>query len=90
MQPEAGSVNVEDLGEDRLLSAAELGPALKGAIGINVAVATLNTQAVRGGGPPFQYLGRRRFYRWGTALAHYRARLSTPVTSTSELARVAA
>jgi hypothetical protein len=46
---------------------------------------TLNTQASRGGGPPFQKFGPRRLYRWGTALEWAQGKLSATVSSTSEL-----
>ena len=53
--------------------------------GFPVTAATLATKACRGGGPEYQLFGRKPLYRWGSALAWARARLSKPVTSSSEL-----
>ena len=54
------------------------------ALGFPIAGPTLATKATRGGGPPFQRFGRRPLYRWGDAVAWASARLSAPVSSTSE------
>jgi hypothetical protein len=53
--------------------------------GFPTSPATLATKAVRGGGPPFRLFGRVPLYRWGDLLAWAEARLSAPVSSTSEL-----
>jgi hypothetical protein len=54
------------------------------ASGYPVSVATLNTMASRGGGPPYRRFGRRALYTWGDALAWAESRLSAPMHSTSE------
>jgi hypothetical protein len=69
--------------EDALLDRRELSAALSEA-GFPVSAATLATKAVRGGGPPYQLFGRKPLYRWGAALDWAHARLSRPVTNTSE------
>lgn len=56
------------------------------AAGFPISAATLATKATRGGGPPYQLFGRRPLYSWGGSLAWAKARLSPPVTSSSELA----
>jgi hypothetical protein len=68
---------------DALLTRAECAEALTEA-GFKTSPATLDTKAVRGGGPPFQKWGNRALYPWGTALEWARGRLSPPVNSTSE------
>ena len=55
------------------------------AAGFPVKAKTLATKATRGGGPPYQSFGARVLYRWGDALAWAEARLSPPISSTSEL-----
>ncbi len=70
-------------GLDTLLTRAQLAPALN-ELGYPTSVATLATQATRGGGPPFSKWGPRVVYRWGDALAWARERLSAPRHSTSE------
>lgn len=55
------------------------------ASGFPISGATLATKATRGGGPKYRLFGRRPLYRWGDALDWARARLSKPVTSSSEL-----
>jgi alkylation response protein AidB-like acyl-CoA dehydrogenase len=72
---------------DALLPRALAAAALTEA-GYPVSKATLATRATRGGGPRYRLYGRKPLYRWGDALGWARARLSKPVTSTSELDRV--
>lgn len=72
-----------NLTEDVLLTRADVASALSEA-GFPVSAATLATKAVRGGGPPYQLFGRKPLYRWGVALEWAKARLSRPVTNTSE------
>lgn len=45
---------------------------------------TLASKATRGGGPPYHKFGRTVLYRWSEVLAWAEARLSPPITSTSE------
>lgn len=52
--------------------------------GIPVALATLNKMASVGGGPIMQYVGRIPLYAVDDLNAWAEARLSQPVTSTSE------
>ena len=52
--------------------------------GYPVSSATLQTKAVRGGGPAYRTFGRAVLYRWGDALAWAEGRLSAPRRSTSE------
>jgi hypothetical protein len=54
------------------------------AAGFPVKAKTLATKATRGGGPRYQSFGARVLYRWGDALAWAEARLSPPISSTSE------
>lgn len=68
---------------DAFLTRAQAGAALRAA-GFPVADKTLATKASRGGGPPFRRFGARVLYRWGDALDWARARLSAPISSTSE------
>ena len=78
--PFRGPLNIH---EDALLDRRKLSAALTAA-GLPVSEATLATKAVRGGGPPYQLFGRKPLYRWGTSLEWARARLSAPVSNTSE------
>ncbi len=55
------------------------------AAGFPTSPSTLATMATRGGGPPFEKWGRYPLYTWGPGLAWAQARLSKPVSSTSEL-----
>jgi hypothetical protein len=80
--PPAGRTQL-NLTEDALLTRADVASALTEA-GFPVSAATLATKAVRGGGPSYQLFGRKPLYRWGAALEWARARLSRPVTNTSE------
>jgi|HubBroStandDraft_4_1064222.scaffolds.fasta_scaffold49774_2 hypothetical protein len=52
-----------------------------------ITVATLNTKASRGGGPPFYRFGSRALHPWGPSLAWARSKLGPLVTSTAELDR---
>jgi hypothetical protein len=54
--------------------------------GFTTAKTTLDTLAVRGGGPPFVYWGRKPLYSPLALLEWAAARLSAPVASTSESA----
>jgi len=56
--------------------------------GFPVAEKTLATKASRGGGPPYRKFGRVVLYTWGEALAWAEAHLSSPVSSSSELAAI--
>jgi hypothetical protein len=69
---------------DAKLTRTQVGAALR-AEGYPVADKTLSTLASRGGGPPYHRFGARVLYRWGDALAWAEARLSPPISSTSEL-----
>ena len=51
--------------------------------GYPIAKATLDTMAVRGGGPPYCYWGRKPLYRKADLLAWAQGRISPPVASTS-------
>jgi hypothetical protein len=81
-KPPAGRAPL-NLTEDILLTRADVASALSEA-GFPASAATLATKAVPGGGPPYQLFGRRPLYRWGAALEWAKARLSRPVTNTSE------
>jgi hypothetical protein len=79
------AIDPKNLDPDILLSRKDTGRALR-KCGFPVADSSLETMAVRGGGPAFmRWGGRRVAYRWGTALAWAEGRLSNPVASTSEL-----
>jgi hypothetical protein len=54
------------------------------AAGYPVRAKTLATKATRGGGPRYRLFGSRPLYGWGDALDWARARLSEPVTNTSQ------
>jgi hypothetical protein len=73
----------QKLSDDALLTRADAAAALTAA-GFPVSAATLATKAVRGGGPPYCLFGRKPLYCWGDALKWAKARLSQPVTNTSE------
>ncbi len=68
---------------EMLLTRRQLVEALKDE-GYPIALATLETMAVRGGGPPFSKWGRYPLYRWGVAREWAANRLSAPRRSTSE------
>jgi hypothetical protein len=78
-----------DSNVDVLLSRRNVAEALT-ALGFKTAESTLATLATRGGGPPFKKWSRRALYRWGDALLWAEAKLSNPVSSTSELKPAAA
>jgi hypothetical protein len=71
------------LDPDTLLRRKACAAALTAA-GFPTALATLNTKASRGGGPPFRHFGRVPLYRWADALAWAQSRLGPLVHSTSE------
>lgn len=71
--------------DEALLSRKEVAARLT-ALGYPVSPHTLSTKATRGGGPPYRHFGPRALYRWGDALAWAQAKLSGPITSTSEAA----
>jgi hypothetical protein len=54
-------------------------------LGFPIASATLATRRSRGGGPPFQKFGSRVLYRWRTTRLWGEAKLSRPLSSTSEV-----
>jgi hypothetical protein len=58
--------------------------------GFQIASATLATMATRGGGPEYEYFGRRPIYRPAKLLEWAHSRLSRPVRNTSEAAAAAA
>ncbi len=68
---------------DALLTRTQTAAALRAA-GFPVADKSLATRASRGGGPPYRRFGARVLYRWGDALEWAQARLSAPISSTSE------
>jgi hypothetical protein len=68
---------------EALLGRKEIAAALT-AKGFPTSPATLSTQASRGGGPPYSKYGSRALYRWGTSLSWAQARLTPPITTTSE------
>jgi hypothetical protein len=70
---------------DALLTREQTAAALTEA-GFPVSKATLSTKATRGGGPPYQKFGPRPLYQWRSSLDWAKARLSPPVSSTSEAA----
>jgi len=74
---------------DAKLSRKATAKALR-AKGFPVSEATLATYATRGGGPAYRLFGRRSLYTWRDALAWAEGRLTMPITSTSEAARVRA
>lgn len=76
---------LDQANEDRFLSRQQLVDELTAA-GLPIALATLKSMAVRGGGPAFHKFGRRVVYRWADARSWANARLGKPVHSTSELA----
>jgi hypothetical protein len=53
--------------------------------GLSTAKTTLDTLAVRGGGPRFVYWGRKPLYTEAGLLEWAADRLSSPVSSTSEV-----
>ena len=67
---------------DTLLTRDAVAVALTEA-GFPVSAATLATKATRGGGPEYQLFSRRPLYRWGSALAWAKGRLSEPMSSSS-------
>ncbi len=52
--------------------------------GFRTSPKTLATKATRGDGPPYRKFGRTVLYRWSEVLAWAEARLSPPITSSSE------
>jgi hypothetical protein len=84
---EIQNIDPRNLDPDTLLSRKDTGRALR-ECGYPVADSSLETMAVRGGGPPFQKFGRRAIYTWGTTRDWAENRLTTPVRSTSELKAV--
>jgi hypothetical protein len=52
--------------------------------GFRTSPKTLATKATRGDGPPYHKFGRTVLYRWSEVLAWAEARLSPPMTSSSE------
>lgn len=52
--------------------------------GFKTSTATLATKAVRGGGPPFQNLGKSAVYRWGDVVAWVLETIGEPACTTSE------
>jgi hypothetical protein len=83
--PEGGVFHfpINVLRDDSYVRRAELSSALAAA-GFPIALATLNSLATRGGGPPYRMWGRFPIYRWADALAWARNRLSEPAHSSSE------
>jgi hypothetical protein len=69
---------------ETLLTRRELAEAL-GEVGFPIAVATLNTKASRGGGPPYRRFGPRALHPWGLSLEWAREKLGPLVSSTAEL-----
>ncbi len=69
---------------DALLTRRAVAEALSEA-GFPISAATLATKASRGGGPQYRLFGRKPLYRWGDALDWAKARMSKPMSSTSEL-----
>jgi len=53
-------------------------------MGFPTAPSTLETMRSRGGGPEYEYFGRRVLYRTAKLIEWAHGRLSRPVTSTSE------
>jgi hypothetical protein len=68
---------------EQFLTRAEAAQFLS-ARGLLTAKTTLDTLAVRGGGPRFVYWGRKPLYTASALLEWAAARLSAPVASTSE------
>ena len=66
-----------ELSPDTLLRRKTTAAALRDA-GFPVALATLETCATRGGGPPFQRFGRIPLYRWGDCLDWANKKLTPP------------
>jgi hypothetical protein len=73
---------------DALLTRIRTAEALTEA-GFPVKATTLATKATRGGGPPFSKFGLRVLYRWDSALAWAKGRLTAPHCSSSEQDRAA-
>src|SRR5262249_39936698 len=76
------------MNSDTLLTRRETAQALTAA-GFQVSMYTIETKAVRGGGPPYQRFARRVMYRWGDAGAWAKA-IPTTATSTAEHKTMAA
>ena len=74
---------------DARLDGGALAAALT-ALGFEITKSTLSTKRCRGGGPPFSLWGRKPLYRWGNALSWAEERLTRPVSSTAEAAKVRA
>jgi hypothetical protein len=69
--------------DEALLTRAQTASKLTEA-GFPVKPGTLATKASRGGGPAYELFGKKPLYRWGTALAWARSRLSAPNRTSSE------
>ena len=74
---------MKTLDVDMLLRRPELAEALTER-GYPITRKTLETQATRGGGPPYRLWGRIPLYRWGDALEWAASKLSAPRRSSSE------
>jgi hypothetical protein len=73
----------ETLPGSALLRRQECAEALTQA-GFRTSSKTLATKVTRGDGPPYHKFGRTVLYRWSDVLAWAEARLSPPMTSSSE------
>jgi len=71
------------IANEQFLTRAEAAQVLS-ARGFPTSKATLDTLAVRGGGPRFVYWGRKPLYTVAALLEWAEGRLSGPVSSTSE------
>jgi hypothetical protein len=80
---------METLSPDAVLTRKSVAAALT-ECGYPTAETTLATLASRGGSPPYRKYGQRVLYRWGDVLAWAEARLSNPITSTSQLKQASA
>jgi hypothetical protein len=52
--------------------------------GYKTSVATLNSKACLGSGPPYRLYGRQRVYRWGDVIDWLDAMLGEPASSATE------
>jgi hypothetical protein len=69
--------------DDALLTRDNTAAALTAA-GYPISRATLCTMATRGGGPAYHHFGKHVVYRWSTAFAWAKSRLSKEIKSASE------
>jgi hypothetical protein len=79
-------IDVRNLQRDALLTRPQTSAALK-VLGYPIQTTTLETMAVRGGGPPYRKWGRAVRIVWGDALDWAQARLSEPKANSVDLTK---